>query len=296
MMFKRFVQKFLHHSGYYLSKYKKALSNYQPDNHWESRINDVLACNDNQFIERVTDAGVISGNYQVMHNGIKILLGSYYGHGYTKLLEKSRGVHEPQEERVFAEVLKYIPAGATMIELGSFWAFYSMWFQSRIENAHNFLIEPEYINLLKGKSNFKINGFKGTFINAFAGKMAVDSKPVCTITIDELVKARGIERIHILHSDIQGAELEMLEGAKGVFSAGIVDYVFISTHSNELHMQCEAFLRDYHFEIIASASLNETFSVDGILVAKNKKVSGPEFIQLHLKQSVSNKVLSESEG
>lgn len=281
---KRLIQKLLHDSGYYLLKYQKALSRYQPDQEWESRIIDAVECKDNIYIPRVANAGIVDGRYQIMHNGLKILLGSYYGYGYTRLLERNKGVHEPQEERVFREVLKYIPAGATMIELGSFWAFYSMWFHSEIENAQCYMVEPEYINMLKGRSNFKHNNFKGTFINAFVGKSGVPTRPTPTISIDDLVKTKGIERVHILHSDIQGAEFEMLQGAKSVLSSKIVDYVFVSTHSNELHIQCELFLKEYNFEIIASANLDESFSVDGILVAKHNGVPGPGFIHIDLKQ------------
>jgi hypothetical protein len=67
---------------------------------------------------------------QVMHNGIRVLADGYYGEWMTRLIELCSGCHEPQEERVFHEVMARIPAVATMIELGGFWAFYSLWFLS----------------------------------------------------------------------------------------------------------------------------------------------------------------------
>src|SRR5688572_3556147 len=95
--------------GYHLASsglFDKAILKYQLSETWQRRINDVLSCSDNQHIQRVPDAGKISNGKQVMHNGLKIFLGSYYGPEYSQMLFKNKGVHEPQEERVFNEVLK----------------------------------------------------------------------------------------------------------------------------------------------------------------------------------------------
>src|SRR6185369_1534869 len=98
-------------SNYYLFKafrfpfvvvgaYKKKIDLKQ-DEFWENRINVVLQSPDNEGFERVSDAGKIQGDVQIMHNGIKVHVGSYYGDGNTSLLYRNRGVHEPQEEKAF---------------------------------------------------------------------------------------------------------------------------------------------------------------------------------------------------
>ena len=286
MKLEKFKQYILHHLGYYLYKYKLGLRKYEIDAEWTLRINDVAACNDNSLINKVVNAGKVTGNYQLMHNGIKVYLGSYYGFGYTRLLEKNFGIHEPQEEYVFQEVLKHIPSNSTMIELGSFWSFYSMWFQKQILNAENYLIEPEYINMLKGKSNFELNNLKGKFFNAYVGKESISNSSVPTFSIDDFVSKNGISHVAILHSDIQGWEYDMLLGAGKTFAQQLIDYVFISTHSNDLHEKCRAFLINQGFDIIASADLDETFSVDGVLVGKHQSVKGPAAIQIHLKSKI----------
>jgi hypothetical protein len=114
---------------------------------WQKRINHVLESADNKFIPKVEDAGEIRNGTQVMHNGLLIKLGSYYGPEYSKMLLLSKGVHEPQEERVFQEVLKAMPSGAIMLEMGVFWSFYSLWFQKEIKHAVNFMVEPDTFNL-----------------------------------------------------------------------------------------------------------------------------------------------------
>ncbi len=275
----------LYHSGYYLYRYKNALKHYQPDDEWTKRMKEVVLCADNNHIYRVSNAGLIQGNTQVLHNGLNVQLGSYYGYGYTHLLEQNKGVHEPQEERVFQEVLKFMPEGATMMELGSFWAFYSMWFQQKVKNALSYMVEPEYLNMTKGKTNFKLNRFRGTFIQAFAGKKpSVNSGQPPTITIDNFLHQNKIAKLNILHSDIQGEELNMLKGSVNALSSGAIDFLFISTHSDDLHEHCADFLKGFRYEIIASANVTQSFSVDGVLVAKRQGVNGPGFIKVDLKK------------
>ncbi len=108
---------------------------YQPAGDWQKRIAQVLSCPDNAFIPRVEQAGAISGGAQTMHNGLRVALGSYYGPEVSAMLQANRGVHEPQEERVFRMVLPEMPAGSVMLELGCFWAFYSLWFKTDVANA-----------------------------------------------------------------------------------------------------------------------------------------------------------------
>ena len=72
------------------------------------RILDALYCPDNAHIPRVPHAGRIENGCQIMHNGLKVSPGSYYGYFYRRMLLRNRGVHEPQEERVFALSLIHI--------------------------------------------------------------------------------------------------------------------------------------------------------------------------------------------
>ena len=130
------------------------------EDEWVSRINTVILSPDNQCIKRVIDAGEIKGDTQIMHNGIKIHAGSYYGDGNTILLYRNQGVHEPQEEKVFEEIIGLLPPNSVMLELGAFWAFYSMSFQQKVHKGINYLIEPDPHALLSGKNNFRLNKLK----------------------------------------------------------------------------------------------------------------------------------------
>lgn len=243
--------------------------------HWETRINDVMSCPDNGHIPRAAHAGRVKDGYLIMHNGIKIVPGSYYGEGVRLMLERNGGVHEPQEEYAFMKVLEHIPNGAAMIELGAYWGFYSMWFHKVVRTPICILVEPLINNLRNGRKNFKINGMEGRFIRANVGATSKNGKfGVPVLAVDDIVREQGIERVHILHADIQGFELDMLKGAGKTLDAGLIDYVFISSHSNRLHADCISFLKDRGFLILADADLDETYSCDGVIVARRRNAEG----------------------
>jgi len=262
--FRSFIANTVVPSGLFDSYFK----NYQLSGKWIDRMEDIIACKDNDYIPRVENAGLIKKGKQIMHNGIRVNLGSYYGPEVSRVLTNNTGVHEPQEERVFQEILKEISPSSTMIELGSFWSFYSMWFNKEVEHAKNYLVEPSKFNIQSGINNFKLNGMTGDFTNAFVSDVSIsNSRSVPTICIDDLVVSKSINHIDILHSDIQGFEYDMLLGATKTFSQNKVSYIFISTHSNEVHAQCLSFLKDQKFFIVSNCDLDNTYSEDGLIVA-----------------------------
>ena len=260
----------LNRVGYFDWKFLRNFPNYQPTERWKERINIVVQAPDNEKIDRVPEAGELTKQFQYMHNGLKICLGSYYDYGNTALLQRNRGVHEPQEEYVFQEVLKQIPAGSTMLELGSYWAFYSMWFHRAVAGASCYMVEPDPYKMNFGKLNFKLNGFEGTFIKGFIDERSRPGTPP-TLSVDDIMTTHSIEQLSILHSDIQGYEYPMLKGAQQALAQQRIDYVFISTHSNELHTQCLEHLAHHQYEIIADADLIETYSWDGLIVARSPR-------------------------
>jgi hypothetical protein len=258
---------------------------------WRERIADVLACPDNADIPRVPEAGRIVDGQIVMHNGLRVAYGTY-GTGdaehMMRMLEENRGVHEPQEEKTFQQVLPLMPTGAVMIELGAFWGFYSLWFASRVENARCFLVEPVWANLNAGRLNFALNGLSATFINGFVGARHHRQPfrpPV--LDVDWLISEHGLEKIHLLHSDIQGFERQMLDGMEQASREGRVDWIFISTHSRELHHDCHAWLAARQWVLVADANPGQSHSVDGLLVAHQPSLDVPP-LQLIARKGISH--------
>ena len=98
------------------------------------------------------------------------------------------------------------------------------------------------------------------------------------------MKKHNVTQLSILHSDIQGFELRMLDGCAEALKNKKIDYFFISTHSNEIHQACIEKLASYHYQIVCDANLDESFSVDGLIVAKRKDAAGPERIEISKKK------------
>lgn len=241
---------------------------------FEGRFREILADPSNKHIPRCKDAGTIQDGLVVLHNGLKVTP-DYYD-DFSKIFELNGGVHEPQEERVFMEVLKYMHPGATMVELGAYWGFYSMWFQQQVKHARNFLIEPSKEHITIGMNNFKLNGMFAKFMIGGIGNGGLN--------FTQFIREQFITYIDVLHMDIQGAEYYFLQTTPGIFDNKRVGYVFISTHSQELHHQCTRFLTEHDYRILASADFdNETFCYDGIIVARDNAIDGLEPIKLDVR-------------
>lgn len=248
---------------------------------WIERIRKVKISEDNDKIQKVDNAGKLIANKLVMHNGLVIDPLSYYGAPVMRMLMENKAVHEPQEEYVFQEILKTLPENAVMLELGCYWGFYSMWFNSKIKGAKNVLVD-NHDGIQRAKGNFAMNKLNGEFMEAYIGKENPHS-PVRISNVDEIADFFKLDFIHILHCDIQGFELEMLETMPHQLQKNGIGYVFISTHSNDLHYSCIEFLQNNGFSILCHADLDKSFSEDGLIVAKADSFKGIEEVQISMR-------------
>ena len=166
-------------------------------NDFLGRFREIISDPLNLVIQRDPRSGFVDGDFVYLHNGLKVpVLGSYAYYGqFSSILVINRGVHEPLEEFVFQEVIKRLPNSPLMLELGAYWGHYSMWLKLAHPNANVHLVEPELQNLNAGKYNFEMNGFTGEFIQAFVGKGQ--------FSVDQYLAERDIQRVTILHSDVQ---------------------------------------------------------------------------------------------
>jgi hypothetical protein len=171
-----------------------------------------------------------------------------------------------------------------MIELGAYWSFYSMWFNKNVKAARNYMIEP--CNMEYGIKNFRYNRLKGNFFKYYiADKPSVNEDGSVNNSIDNFIGDNHIDFVDILHSDIQGYELLMLKGALNLLTKRKVGYVFISTHSDELHADCAGLMDGLGFIRLCAADLQETYSQDGLLVYKNPEYKGIDRIEISLRKN-----------
>lgn len=257
----------------------------------KERADMTIACTDADNIPRIKTAGdsaeVNGVSTQVMHNGLHVIRNGYQGDWQAEIIKKLKGVHEPQEEKVFYEVLKRIDIGGTMIELGAWWAYYSMWFLKQVPKSTAFCTEPDPVNIELGKANMELNGFpvdKRAFFYAAASgsednkriKFQNEDKSIISVpvrTVDGIVTERKLKNIDILHLDIQGFETEALYGAEKSIRDKKVRFIFVSTHHYSIsgdpliHQKTIDFITNRGGTIIASHNILESCSGDGLVVA-----------------------------
>ncbi len=225
------------------------------------RFREIISDPLNLLIERVPMAGVIANGQITLHNGLRVPLNNYYGE-FSSILAINRGVHEPLEEYVFQEVLRQLDVTKPieMIELGSYWAHYSMWLKSQFPQARTTCVEPERNNLETGRKNFALNGMSGEFIQAFVSNEHFQ--------VDDFLAQKSPDGIDILHADIQGYELQMLMGSMRSLEGRRVKRIFVSTHSQELHQDVVQCLKEVDYRVDVSADFEkETTSFDGFVYA-----------------------------
>jgi Methyltransferase FkbM domain len=231
------------------------------------RFREIISDPINILIRRVPEAGVVEGDFVYLHNGNRVAskgMNAYYGE-FSLILSLNRGVHEPLEEYVFQETVKRLSGAPVMLELGSYWAHYSMWLKKKCPDASVFMVEPDECNIAVGKFNFLTNGFSGEFIQDFVSEVG--------FVVDEFRLTRGLSIIDVLHADIQGNELQMLQGCTESLARRAIKYIFVSTHSQELHMGVTSFLQRMGYRVEVSSDFDyETTSNDGLVFASSPSV------------------------
>ncbi len=257
------------------------------------RVEITASCRDADSIPKVQNAGLFIGesdSIQVMHNGVLVVRDCYDGAWMTEVITRLRGHHEPQEELVFNEVLKILSGSSqtpVMIELGSYWCYYTAWFLKVLSEGKAICVEPDYNNLEVGRKNLELNGQKAQFINGLISNESIGTsefychssaeiRNVANISIETLMFENNADVVDILHADIQGAELYLLESNEDLFRRGAIRFLFISTHHVSIsgdeftHEKCLQKLKEFGATIIAEHNVYESFSGDGLIVASFK--------------------------
>ncbi|MFM2242012.1 MAG: hypothetical protein RLZ97_867 [Verrucomicrobiota bacterium] len=235
---------------------------------WLGRFREIIGDPVNILIDRVPEAGSVEGGCVTLHNGHRVALAgaaSYYGR-FSEILVLNRGVHEPLEEYVFQEVLKEIKEEQpTMLELGAYWAHYSMWMKKVRPGARTWMVEPEKANLDAGRLNFRNHGYSGDFIQAFVGPGQ--------FSVSGFLEKERLDRLTLLHCDIQGYEDFLLEAEAASLAEHRFRYVFISTHSQEIHGSVTRRLLDAGYRVEVSSDFEiQTTSHDGFIFASSPEV------------------------
>jgi FkbM family methyltransferase len=256
------------------------------------RMITTASCTDCDEIDKVAGAGesLRSGETiaQVMHNGLLVEWGGYYGEWMAEIIRVLRGHHEPQEEVVFDRVLGRLAAeenSPVMVEFGSFWTYYGLWFLKLMPSSSLVAVEPDAAWLEVGRRNAALNGLseRARFVHA-----AIGPEPGCPLQfraesdgqlhtvaqhdLSSLLDETGLGHVDLLLCDAQGAESVLLERAGEELIGRKVRFLFVSTHHQSIsgdpltHQRCLALLQEAGGHVIAEHSVRESFSGDGLIV------------------------------
>ncbi|WP_108179720.1 FkbM family methyltransferase [Phreatobacter oligotrophus] len=151
-------------------------------------------------------------------------------------------------------------ATPVMVELGAYWGHYSMWMMKKKPLSRVVLIDESAENLGSAQYNFGLNGYRG--------KLSVGRIGFCDDTLGNICTTHNLPIIDILHVDIQGAEVDLLQDSIKILSSGSVRIIFLSTHSNYIHGLCYRLLQFCGFRIEVSSDFDHhSTSYDGFILA-----------------------------
>jgi FkbM family methyltransferase len=262
-----------------------------------------VGCRDSDAIPKVADAGQIREErglrVQIMHNGLKVLAGGYHGDWMAQVIRGLRGHHEPQEELVYHHVLRYVRHGSLMVELASFWAYYTLWYLREVPDSTAICVEPDPTNIEVGKRNVELNlcTERVRFIEAWVGGDESEShEAVCESTgrpralpcfnMNSLLPLAESRPIEVLHVDAQGAEFNFLRSMGAAVRQQRIRFLVASTHHSSIsgspttHEDCLREVERMGAVILVEHSVQESFSGDGLIVASflpcDRRIGVPE--------------------
>ncbi len=249
-----------------------------------------IGCRDCDAIPKVPMAGrIVEGPdapVQIMHNGLKVLAGGYFGDWMSHIIRALGGHHEPQEELAFHSLLRLCRHNSLIVELGAFWAYYSLWYLHEVPGSRAVCVEPDPNNLRVGMANAALNGLssRARFVEGFIGAQRMSGVPyrydqaaepvlAACFDMDAVVELADNQIIELLHIDAQGAELPFLSSMKAAVGAQRVRFLVVSTHHGSIsgspttHVDCLRVIADLGGHVLLEHSVQDSFSGDGLIVA-----------------------------
>ena len=249
-----------------------------------------IGCRDTDCIPKVSDAGkiLVEGEYtlQLMHNGVRVIAGGYYGDWMSHVIRGLQGHHEPQEELLFHHLMRYVRNNSVMAELGAFWSYYTQWFLREIPGSRALCVEPDPQNLMIGERNAAVNGHteRARYVQAWIGGKHQIRHEACAESDGQALELPmfdmqavfdecACEVIELLHMDAQGAELPFLQSMQSIVKRGGVRFLMVSTHHSSItgstttHSDCIEAIRSCGGYVLVEHDVMESFSGDGLILA-----------------------------
>ena len=246
------------------------------------RVMMTISCRDCDALPKVAEAGRIV--VQVMHNGLRVVAGGYHGDWMAHVIRALRGHHEPQEEAVFATLVRCARHNSLIVELGAFWSYYSLWYLSEVPGSRAICVEPDPRHIEVGRRNAALNGLdhRARFVEAWVGasdtgvaalplESTGEMRSLPSLDMTAVAEMAGSSGIEVRHIDAQGAETSFLRSIAA--APARPRFLVASTHhrlisgSASTHADCLAAIEAAGGHVLIEHSVEESFSGDGLIVA-----------------------------
>jgi hypothetical protein len=234
-------------------------------------------------------------------NGLKILSGINTHPGSGNIYQHS------QEIAIFNKILNniYNINNPVMIEIGSFWAVWSLLFRQKFPSGKNILIELGKRQLYVGVRNFLNNNFdveyyhggfniesSGTFVNKNSD---IEYDPILDLGVnvdklilndsylnyyfkhlnltgdnldfDKIYKDQKLDTIDLLHMDIQGSEVLFIKDINKYIGNKKILNIIIATHSEKIHQEIIGILKANSYNVIINQGYG-AIGGDGYIYSK----------------------------
>jgi FkbM family methyltransferase len=233
-------------------------------------------------------------------------------------LKKKKAIGNPFELQV--KIIGDVKRPITIFDGGAFKGYVSLKYNKLFPNStiHSFEPYPESFSTLKrntlqhrnikpynkglgeyvGISKFHSNNFAPTNSllathvegdSNWGGEKILDTKEILDIeltTIDQIVEEENIKRIDILKLDVQGAEYQVMAGAKKTIEKGLIGLIYteiitIPTYENQQELdEALKMFREYGFELFNTYNSGHTEDgrlqyIDAVFVKKNRSLRAP---------------------
>ena len=172
-----------------------------------------------------------------------------------------------KEMRLCEEILLDIDnrKNPVMMEVGCYWALWSLLFRKKFTNGKNILVELGKRQLSVGKYNFYLNDYD---CSAYHGGFCIDKSSTLhnkesdieypveenedlkkfipeagetnglvgpNLEFLDIWNKEGIDAIDLLHMDVQGSELAIIASITGLLQQKKIKNIIVATHSLAIH-------------------------------------------------------------
>lgn len=230
-------------------------------------------------------------NYKIIeYRGIKLMDGiNTRPHANMEITSHN------SESDMFDEILEKIhnKKNPVMIEVGSWWAFWSLSFRKKYPDGKNILVELGKRHISIGINNFKLNNFSethywgGFFLgdsntysnlesnyyfeklpNEYFDENLIGKMVGPELNFVDIYSIEKLDKIDLLHMDIQGSEMNLINDLFLNYNFLLrdkIDNMVIATHSDKIHNDLKSILSESGFNFIKDMNFGSVGG-DGMLI------------------------------